>query len=125
MARNGEFPEQWCAKMGVAMSTMFNWAARYPEFDEACRIAWTALSAYWTGELVKAARGNNCNTRLLLELLRRRFPDTWGSNAKNGADHFISCVDVARSTKVDQQDYDDMTSDELMAEIAALSGKSG
>ncbi|WIY23634.1 DUF3987 domain-containing protein [Parasedimentitalea psychrophila] len=56
LVRQGEFPEQWCARMDVALSTMFNWATRYPDIDEACRVALTALSAYWTRELWKAAQ---------------------------------------------------------------------
>ena len=113
MGRQGEFPEQWCAQMGVAMSTMYNWAARYPEFDEACRTAWTALSAYWTQAV-----------SLLLELLRRRFPDTWGAHAKNTADHYFSCIDAAHSTKAEAEDFTDMTADELLVELAAMRSKS-
>ena len=125
MARQGECPEQWCAQMGIALSTMLNWAARYPEFDEACRVAWTALSAYWTRELINAARGNNCDTKLLLELLRRRFPDTWGTNAQNTVGHFTSCVDAANSTIAQGPNFSAMTIDELNAEIAALCSRSG
>lgn len=126
MGRKGEFPEQWCAQMGVAMSTMYNWAACYPKFDEACRIAWTALSAYWTQALLEAARGGNCNISLLLELLRRRFPDTWGAHAKNTAGHYYSCIDAAGSAKAEAEaeDFNNMTADELLVELAAIRTKS-
>lgn len=125
MARQGELPEQWCAQLGIALSTMFNWAARYPEFDEACRVAWTALSAFWTQELIEAARGKTCDPKILLELLRRRFPDTWGVNAKNTVGHFISCVDAANPTISNAPDFSSWTIDELMAELTALRSGSG
>ena len=125
MAHKGEFPEQWCAQLGIALSTMFNWAARHPEFDEACRVAWTALSAFWTRELIEATRGNSRDTKILLELLRRRFPDTWGVNAKNTVGHFISCVGAANSAISNTPDFSAMTIDELEAELTALRSGSG
>ncbi|NRB19471.1 MAG: hypothetical protein HRU33_18390 [Rhodobacteraceae bacterium] len=125
MARQGEFPEQWCAKMDVALATMFNWATRYPDFDEACRVAWTALSAYWTRELMKAAQGGGCDQKLLLELLRRRFPDTWGEAARNTEAHFVLSVNAARSTALDAKEIHDITVDELLQELELLRRRNG
>ncbi|SMD05090.1 hypothetical protein [Primorskyibacter flagellatus] len=88
MAREGQFPEAWCSEMGVSMSTMYNWAARYPEFDEACCIAWTALAAYWTGKAVRMAFGGEGDAKPLIRILRTRFPDTWGDNPRNTAGHY-------------------------------------
>ncbi|NRB18584.1 MAG: hypothetical protein HRU33_13710 [Rhodobacteraceae bacterium] len=120
MARQGEFPEQWCASMDVALSTMYNWATRYPDFDVACRVALTALSAYWTNELRKAARGGSCDRKLFLELLRRRFPDTWGEAARNTEAHFVSSVNAARSTALGGKEITEMTADELRQELKIL-----
>tara|TARA_R110000796_G_scaffold65477_3_gene151220 strand:- start:1769 stop:2278 length:510 start_codon:yes stop_codon:yes gene_type:complete len=125
LARQGHFPEEWCTQIEISLSTMYNWATRYPEFDEACRVAWTALSAYWTGELIQAAGSNACDTKLLLELIRRRFPDTWGANAKNTFGHFISCVDAASSTRSKAPDFSTWTIDELKSELAGLRSGSG
>jgi hypothetical protein len=87
MATEGKFPETWCAEIGVTMQTMWNWANKYPEFDEAYRIAWHILHAVWTQKLA-----DNINTRtnqaMLIELLRKRFPATYGNVPRNTLDAF-------------------------------------
>ena len=125
LARQGRFPEEWCTQIEISLSTMYNWATRYPAFDEACRVAWTALSAFWTRELIEAARGKACDSKILLELLRRRFPDTWGADAKNTLGHFISYVDAANPTISNAPDFSSWTIDELKAELAAMRSGSG
>lgn len=97
MAREGRFPEEWAAEMGIAMSTMYGWAARYTAFDRACRVAWTALASHWTQAAMAAALGGECNTKILLEILRRRFPDIWGENPRATSEHYMSWVQKTRT----------------------------
>tara|TARA_R110000822_G_scaffold281754_1_gene403405 strand:- start:166 stop:675 length:510 start_codon:yes stop_codon:yes gene_type:complete len=120
LSRQGHFPEEWCTQIEISLSTMYNWATRYPAFDEACRVAWTALTSYWTQELIEAARGNNCDRKILFEVIRRRFPDTWGASAKNTVGHFTSCVDAASSTIPNEPDFSTWTIGELRSELAEL-----
>jgi len=88
LARLGQFPEDWCAEIGISLSTMYNWANRYDEFDEACQLAWTCLTAHWTKRLVDTARGGPGDAKALIHIVAKRFPDTWGYTAKNTRDSF-------------------------------------
>ena len=123
MAREGQFPESWCAEMGIAMSTIYGWAARYPEFDEACRVAWTALSSFWTAQIMAAARGEqSCDAKVLMEILRRRFPDTWGKNARNTVGQYMEVVESSKDSaaRKGRKRAEDMTDDELKAELERI-----
>ena len=121
-AREGHFPEQWCAEMGISMATFYSWADRYPEFDRAVRIAWTALSAFWTTEIVSVALGKKeANVKVLLELLRRRFPDTWGANARGTFAHFDALSANAQEARgMNQRDKEGPTEAELRDELELL-----
>ncbi len=128
MARNGEFPEQWCAKIGIAMSTMYNWANRYVEFDEACQLAWVYLTAFWTQQTVEAARGGAQNTKLLMEILKKRFPDTWGYNPRNIQANFPtrwSCIPETDSESSCSKREDEVNSEDLKAELEMLRKRHG
>ncbi|MBY6153373.1 hypothetical protein KUV47_09130 [Vannielia litorea] len=126
-AREGHFPEQWCAEMGISMATFYSWADRYPEFDRAVRIAWTALSAFWTAEIVSVALGKKeANVKVLLELLRRRFPDTWGANARGTFEHYDGLQSRGKSgPKPDQKHAHEFSEAELRAELEALLAERG
>lgn len=87
-AQAGMFPEEWCAHIGVAMSTFYRWANEHPKFAEAVHIAWHILSAYWSDYARKNLLNPNLRTTLLIEMLRKRFPDTWGKNARNTHENF-------------------------------------
>ncbi len=83
LAQKGKFPETWCAEIGVTMQTLWNWANRYPEFDEAVRIAWHLLHHYWTEKAASLLTHPTAKQTLLLEIMRKRFPETWGENPRN------------------------------------------
>lgn len=117
MAREGRFPEEWAAEMGVAMSTMYGWAARYTAFDRACRVAWTALASYWTQAAMSAALGGECNTKILLLILKRRFPDIWGENPRATSEHYMSWVQKAR--KEERAENGGTTEEESLEDLCA------
>lgn len=92
MAQKGMMPEEWCAEIGVTMSTLYNWANTYPEFEEAVVIAWHVLNAYWTRTLRRVIENpilyDKIKANVLLEFVRKRFPETWGKNARNTQETF-------------------------------------
>ena len=92
MAQDGKFPEEWCAHIGVTITTIYNWANRYPEFDEAVRIAWHILHAYYSEKARKIVENplkyNVLKATVFLEILRKRFPSTWGKEPRNTAEDF-------------------------------------
>jgi hypothetical protein len=98
LARQGHFPEEWCRRIEVSLSTMYNWANRYPDFDEACQLGWTYLTAYWTCQALQAARGGPADTKLLIHILQKRFPDTWGHTARNTQASFPTGTKVHGAT---------------------------
>lgn len=92
MGQDGKFPEEWCAGLGVTMSTLFQWANTYPDFDQAVREAWHLLNAYWTRKardvVEKPLFYSDLKATVFLEILRKRFPETWGKNARNTQETF-------------------------------------
>lgn len=83
LAQEGKFPETWCAQLGVTMQTLWNWANKYPEFDEHVRIAWHLLHDFWTEKATSLLTHPTAKQTLLLEILRKRFPETWGDDPRN------------------------------------------
>ncbi len=127
LAQGGKFPEEWCADLGITMSTLYAWANRYPEFEEAVLIAWHLLNAYWTDYARKNLLNKDLRTAVLLEILRKRFPETWGKSARNTQDTFearprAQPEDLTSGTPRAMDDAARKTMDEreLEARIAAL-----
>lgn len=122
LARQGHFPEEWCAQIEVSLSTMYNWANRYPAFDEACQLAWTYLTAYWTRQTLQAARGGPADAKLLIHILQKRFPDTWGHTARNTQASFPIGAKGQKQepTKPSVNSLDELTIPELRAEIERI-----
>ena len=56
MAQEGMFPEEWCAHIGVTVMTLFRWANRFPEFEEAVEISWHILHAYYANQVRLATK---------------------------------------------------------------------
>ncbi|WP_123792786.1 hypothetical protein [Pacificibacter maritimus] len=119
LARQGHFPEEWCAQIEVSLSTMYNWANRYPAFDDACQLAWTYLTAYWTRQALQAACGGPADAKLLIHILQKRFPDTWGHKACNTQASFPMGTKGQKQepAKPSANSLDEMTISELRAEI--------
>ncbi|MEM8976290.1 MAG: hypothetical protein AAGD43_29850 [Pseudomonadota bacterium] len=90
MAQEGMFPEEWCAHIGITMVTMYNWANRYPDFDQACNEAWWILRAYWSKKARDSIQGVGMAPSILAMILEKRFPDTWGKNPKNTHEAFAA-----------------------------------
>lgn len=122
LAQEGLFPESWCARIGVTLKTMYNWANTYPEFEEAFSISWHILHAYWSEEAKKAETGfGKRPPSVLLEILRKRFPSTYGQNPRNTHDHFEArnAVDQAGADGT-PSDLGQLSDDDIAARIAAL-----
>lgn len=122
LARQGHFPEEWCAQIEVSLSTMYNWANRYPAFDEACQLAWTFLTAYWTRQALQVARGGPADAKLLIHILQKRFPDTWGHTARNTQASFPRGTKEQKreQAKPSANSFDEMTISELSAELERI-----
>jgi hypothetical protein len=78
LAQDGKFPEEWAAHIGVHMGTLRNWANTHPEFREAVLIARVLITTWWTDRARKYAEGKKGNQLVLVEVLRKRFPELYG-----------------------------------------------
>ena len=134
MAQNGMFPEEWCADLGVTMSTLFQWANDHAEFDEACRIGWHLLNAYYTKKarevIEKPSLYSDLKATVFLEILRKRFPESWGNNARNTQETFENREittpedqERAKSPLSDPDAIKQATMDQINARIAALEAR--
>lgn len=132
MAQEGKFPESWCARLGVTMQTLFNWANTYPDFDQAVREAWHILNAYWTERAQQIvehpALWSDLKATILLEILRKRFPESWGRNARNTQETFETRAkpiegEAQRSPLADPEKIRAADMDEIERRIAALEAR--
>lgn len=117
MARNGMFPEEWCAEIGIAMRTLYAWANEYPEFEEAVELSWHALHAYW----IKLLRENITNPAFrqsaALQVMAKRFPATWGQQPRNTLEHFQSRNDLVADGPQREVDPRSLSDEELAARL--------
>lgn len=132
MAQEGKFPESWCARLGVTMQTLFNWANTYPDFDQAVREAWHILNAYWTERAQQIvehpALWSDLKATVFLEILRKRFPESWGRNARNTQETFETRAkpiegEAQRSPLADPEKIRAADMDEIERRIAALEAR--
>lgn len=132
LAQQGKFPESWCAAIGVTMQTMRDWVLAYPEFKDAVIIARHLLTAYWTEYVHTNLKNPDLKQGLLVELLRKRFPEIWGKSPRDMW-AFIHSEDVAQSiaaapggqagahsTPAEAQPLRGLSDDDLQAKLAAL-----
>lgn len=128
LAQQGKFPETWCAEIGVTYQTFYNWANTYPEFEEAMHIAWYLLRSHWAEKAAMAATigSGSALPTVLLEILRKRFPEVWGNNPQVTHEHFARRNEPpapeAGGAPLDggAEDYDAMSDEELDARIELL-----
>lgn len=89
MARQGMFPEEMCAELGISMRTLYAWANKRPEFEEAMEQAWHLLHAFWA----RLVRENIANPAFrqtaALKVMAKRFPATWGNEPRNTLESFL------------------------------------
>ena len=113
LAQAGLFPESWCAHIGATMRTMFTWADRYPEFCEAFEIGWHILADYWSMAALNSIQGVGRPPSVTLEIMRKRFPSTYGSNPRNTLETFLhrnesNEPDPGQTTGIAQMDDDEI-----------------
>ena len=89
MAQEGKFPEEWCAEIGILPSTLYNWANRYPEFEEAVENAWVLLHAWAAKTFRENLQNPNFRQTMFLKKMERRLPNTFGDKAKLTEDNFL------------------------------------
>jgi hypothetical protein len=78
-ARLGQFPEEWCAFLGVTYGRMWLWRKQYREFKDALDQARMEMEAFWAREAREAVNSKDFRqTALLVEILRKRLPHLWG-----------------------------------------------
>lgn len=134
MGQDGQFPEEWCAEIGITMSTLFNWANIYPDFDQAVREAWHLLNAYWTAKARHVVEQpllySDLKATVFLEILRKRFPETWGKTPRNTQETFENREittpneqERAKSPLSDPDAIKQATMDQINARIAALEAR--
>lgn len=125
-AQEGMFPEEWCAHFGVTMATLYNWANAHPDFEQACMEGWYLLRAFWAKKARDATqRASDIPPSILKTILERRFPDTWGPNARNTQEAFEN-----RNAALPTEDGEatpetvrQMDADTLQQKIAALQAR--
>lgn len=88
LAREGKFPESWCAEMDFSMATLYRWANRHPEFERTVLMAWHLLHAHYSEKVQACIDRGNPQTPSLLKVMSRRFPSTWGENVRNTLEGF-------------------------------------
>lgn len=123
LGQQGKFPEMWCASIGVTMSTLYNWADRYSEFEQAFHIAWYLCRAYWAEQAQLAAtKGSGVVSPTIMALiLTRRFPDTYGRNPRSTHEHFVNRNNPEVETPDEvPKGVADKTNEELEEHIAEL-----
>lgn len=76
-ASEGEFIEQWAARLDVSISTIYHWANRHPDFAEAVRIAYAKMADFWLRVGVSNLGNPNFRSPVYLEILRKRLPALW------------------------------------------------
>lgn len=76
-ASDGEFIEQWAARLDVSIGTVYAWTNRYPEFAEAVRIAYAKSADFWMRVGVSNLANTNFKHTVYLEIMRKRFPALW------------------------------------------------
>ncbi len=89
MAQDGQFPEVWCATIGIHRATFYAWGNKYPEFDEAIMRGWTILESYWGLYLQQNMTNTALRTAALIRLLQSRFPATYGRHPSNTFQHYL------------------------------------
>lgn len=120
LAQKGMFVEEWCAHIGMTMSTLYNWANRHPEFEQAVHEAWWILRSYWTERARLSIQGVGMAPSILAMILERRFGDMWGRNSVNLHEHFSnrnSETDTITTISGETKAIKDLTDEELQAEI--------
>lgn len=94
LAQEGKFPEEWAAHIGVHMATMRNWASTHPEFREAVQIARVLLATWWTNKAREFTDKKGGNQMILVEVLRKRFPELYGKHPKDAFDFILTPEEV-------------------------------
>ena len=92
MAQAGEFPETWCATIGIHKVTLYRWADDHPEFEEAVMIAWVLLQSFWTKYAVDNMKNTDLRGNVLIRMLQRRFPGLYGGDTQieGTLEHFMA-----------------------------------
>lgn len=88
MGQEGKFPAAWCANIGIHRATLHRWANKYPEFDEALKVAWSLCQCWWENKNQELLTNPNAKTALVVETLRKRFPHSWGQGAIDTEDEY-------------------------------------
>lgn len=88
LAQEGKFPEEWVSELGVTLSTLYNWANAYPEFEQAMHEAHWLCRAYWAKKARESIQGIGMAPSILALILERRFGDMWGRKGVNLHEHF-------------------------------------
>jgi hypothetical protein len=129
LARQGMWPEQWCAELGFTLNTLYAWANTHPEFEECVIEAWHLLHGYWSAKLHSDI--HKPGAHLMFKVMARRFPSTWGGEfGRNTLENFIGrnrqidaapmAGEVEEATPIRA-----LTDDDLDRQIAALTARLG
>jgi hypothetical protein len=128
MAQDGQFPENWCARIGIHMETMRNWCREHPEFLEAVRVARVLLTDYWTQKaremaITPASATLKPSERVLVEILRKRFPELWGLDPPVSVWSFMMDAEPSKAVAGDPGPGLPKTKDEIEARLAELQAR--
>lgn len=66
--------------IGVARSSVFNWANEYPEFMDALKAGQSAATRFWEEILIKVARDGGGNATAAIFGLKNRASEDWAAD---------------------------------------------
>jgi len=104
----GKSVTQFAAKIGVHRATIYEWADRHPEFNDALLRGKEASQAFWEDELQKMMYSREVNAPLVKLYFANRF--NWHDKAEvdnKSTDGSMSGVDRVKIEVVGEADTDE------------------
>lgn len=139
MCRSGLIDTEIQKELGIAKQTFYTWRKKYPEFDEACRTSKNFVDSLVEDSLLKNALGYEYEEQKIItqvdeetgtetvakrEIMKKHLKgDTtaqifWLKNRQKDRWSDVKKLDVNANV-----DFENMTDEELEAEIKKLEGK--
>lgn len=127
MAEQGLWPEEWCAELGIRMSTLYAWADRYPEFEEALHNAWVLLHAWAARTWRENLNNPNFRQTMFTAKMQRRLPSTFGAEPRvtqeGYCDRNAEPEPVGEDAAEIEEDENSRELERINAKIAALKAR--
>lgn len=77
LGKQGKSVAQMCAAFGISRQTIDNWAARFPEFDEALKVAKIYAQDWWENAGQVGIVDNKFNAQVWKTTMQARFREDY------------------------------------------------